>query len=36
MDLKDIGHSDMDGIDLSQDREQWRTPMKMVMNIRVT
>jgi hypothetical protein len=35
MDLRDIGCDDMDWIDLAQDRDQWRTIVNTVMNLRV-
>jgi hypothetical protein len=35
MDLREIGWDGMDWIDLSQDREKWRTLVNTVMNIRV-
>jgi hypothetical protein len=35
MDLRVIGTGDMDWIDLSQDRDQWRTLVNMVRNLRV-
>jgi hypothetical protein len=35
MDLREIGWDGMDWIDLSQDRDQWRALMNMVMNLRV-
>jgi hypothetical protein len=35
MDLSDIGWDGMDWIDLSQDRDQWRTYVHTVMNLRV-
>jgi hypothetical protein len=33
--LKRIGWDDMDWVDLSQDRNQWRTLVNTVMNLRV-
>jgi hypothetical protein len=33
MDLREIGWDDMDWINLSQDRDQWRALMNMVMNL---
>jgi hypothetical protein len=36
MDLREIEWCGMHWIDLSQDRDQWRAFMKMVMNLRVT
>jgi hypothetical protein len=35
MDLREIGWSGMDWIDLSQDRDQWRALVNTVMNLRV-
>jgi hypothetical protein len=35
MDLKEIGWGGMDWIDLDQDRDQWRTLVNTVMNLRV-
>jgi hypothetical protein len=35
MDLREIGWDDTDGIDLAQDREQWRDLVNTVMNLRV-
>jgi hypothetical protein len=35
MDLREIGWSGMDWIDLDQDRDQWRALVNKVMNIRV-
>jgi hypothetical protein len=35
MDLREIGEEGMDWIDLAQDRDQWRAPVNMVMNLRV-
>jgi hypothetical protein len=35
MDLKDIGWSSVDWIDLAKDRDQWRALVNKVMNIRV-
>jgi hypothetical protein len=35
MHLREIGWSGMDWIDLTQDRDQWRTLVNMVMNIQV-
>jgi hypothetical protein len=34
-DLREIGWSGMNWIDLAQDRDQWRALMKMVINLRV-
>jgi hypothetical protein len=33
--LRDIGWNGMDWIDLAQDRDQWRTLVNTVMNLRV-
>jgi hypothetical protein len=35
MDLRKIGWDGMEGIDLVQNREQWRALMNTVMNLRV-
>jgi hypothetical protein len=35
MDLREIGWGGMDWIDLAQDRDQWRTLVNTVMNLRV-
>jgi hypothetical protein len=35
MDFREIGWGGMDWIDLAQDRDQWRTLMNTVMNLRV-
>jgi hypothetical protein len=35
MDLREIGWGDMDWIDLVQDRDQWRSVVNIVMNLRV-
>jgi hypothetical protein len=35
MDLREIGWDGVDWIDLAQDRDQWRTLVNTVMNIRV-
>jgi hypothetical protein len=35
MDLREIGWDSMDWIDLAQDRDQWRTLVNTVMNLRV-
>jgi hypothetical protein len=35
MDLREIGWGDIDWIDLTQDRDQWRAFVNMVMNLRV-
>jgi hypothetical protein len=34
-DLRKIGWDGMNWIDLAQDRDQWRAPVKAVMNLRV-
>jgi hypothetical protein len=34
MDLREIGWDGMDWIDLAQDRDQWRTHVSTVMNLR--
>jgi hypothetical protein len=34
-DLREIGWGGVDWIDLAQDRNQWRTLVNMVMNLRV-
>jgi hypothetical protein len=34
-DLREIGWDDIDWIDLAQDRDQWRTLVNTVMNLRV-
>jgi hypothetical protein len=34
-DLREIGWGDMDWIDLTQDRDQWRTLVNTVMGLRV-
>jgi hypothetical protein len=36
MDLGEIGWDGMDWIDLAQDRDQWRTVVNRVMNLRVS
>jgi hypothetical protein len=36
MDLRQIGWGGTDGVDLAQDRGQWRALLNMVMNFRVT
>jgi hypothetical protein len=36
MDLREIGWSGMDWIDLAQSREQWRALVNAVMNLRVS
>jgi hypothetical protein len=36
MDLREIGWGGMDGIDLAQNRDQWRILVNTVMNIRVS
>jgi hypothetical protein len=33
MDLRVIGWGGMDWIDLAQDRDQWRAPVNMVINL---
>jgi hypothetical protein len=33
MDLREIGWSDMDWIDLAEDRDQWRALVNMIMNL---
>jgi hypothetical protein len=35
MDLRDVGWSGMDWIDLAHDRNQWRALVNMVMNLQV-
>jgi hypothetical protein len=35
MDLREIGGDDMDWIDLTQNRDQWRALVSTVMNFRV-
>jgi hypothetical protein len=35
MEIREIGWGVMEGIDLAQDRDQWRAPVNTVMNIRV-
>jgi hypothetical protein len=35
MDLREIGWSGMDWTDLAQDRDQWRSLVNTVMNLRV-
>jgi hypothetical protein len=35
MDLRELGLSGMDCIDLAQGRDQWRVLVNMVMNLRV-
>jgi hypothetical protein len=35
MDLREIGWDGMDGIELAQDRNQWRALVNTVMNLRV-
>jgi hypothetical protein len=35
MDFRVIGWGGMDGIDLTQDKDQWRALVNMVMNLRV-
>jgi hypothetical protein len=36
MDLKEIGWEGMDWINLAQDRDQWRSLVNAVMNLRVS
>jgi hypothetical protein len=36
MDLREIGWNGMDWIDLAEDRDEWRTLLKTIMNPRVT
>jgi hypothetical protein len=36
MDLREIGWDGMDWIDLAQDRDQWRTLVYMIINLRVS
>jgi hypothetical protein len=35
MDLREMGWGGMDGIDLAQDRDQWKALVSTVMNLRV-
>jgi hypothetical protein len=35
MDLREIGWCGVDGIDLAQDRDQWKALVNTVMNLRV-
>jgi hypothetical protein len=35
MDLRDIEWDGIDWIDLAQNRDQWKAPMNMVMNLRI-
>jgi hypothetical protein len=35
MDLREIGWSGVDWIDLAQDRDQWRALVNTVMNLRI-
>jgi hypothetical protein len=35
MDLREIGWCGMDWIDLAQDKDQWRTLVNTIMNLRV-
>jgi hypothetical protein len=35
MDLREIGWDGKDWIEQAQDRDQWRVPVNMVMNLRV-
>jgi hypothetical protein len=36
MDLREIGWDGMDGIDLAEDRDQWRVLVSAVMDLRVS
>jgi hypothetical protein len=36
IDIREIGWDGMDWSDLAEDRDQWRTPVNTVMNLRVT
>jgi hypothetical protein len=36
MDLKEIGYGGKDWIDLAEDRDQWRTLVNTLMNLRVS
>jgi hypothetical protein len=35
MDLREVGWDGLDWIDVAQDRDQWRAPVNMVMNLQV-
>jgi hypothetical protein len=35
MDLREIGSDEVDWIDMTQDRDQWRAPVNTVLNLRV-
>jgi hypothetical protein len=35
IDHSDIGWDGVDWVDLAQDRDQWRAPVNMLMNLRV-
>jgi hypothetical protein len=35
MDLREIGWDDMNGVDVAQDRDQWRALVNTVMNFQV-
>jgi hypothetical protein len=35
MDLREIGWDRVDWMDVAQDRDQWRAPVNMVLNLRV-
>jgi hypothetical protein len=35
MDLREIGWDGVDGIDMAQDRDQWRALLNTVLNLRV-
>jgi hypothetical protein len=36
MDLREIGWDGMDGIELAQNRDQWKAPVNTVINLRVS
>jgi hypothetical protein len=36
MDLREVGWDDMDWIDLSKDRDQWRALVNTVINLRIS